>query len=64
MGKPTNWKMSGAYPFFFNARNRAALLMTKGFKFSPMALQQRRKRNLSWGLFPPLYVFLSERSFS
>jgi hypothetical protein len=44
------------FPSSFNARRRAALLMTKGFKFSPMSLQQKRKRKFPV-VFSHLYMF-------
>jgi hypothetical protein len=42
---------------FLNASARAALPVTRGFNFSPVALQQKRTLNLSLDSLPPLYLY-------
>jgi hypothetical protein len=51
-------------PSSFNARRRAALLMTKSFKFSPMS-QQQKKNVIFPGVFSHLYIiFCLNEAFS
>jgi hypothetical protein len=52
---PVNRQMFGSVHFCLNTRGRAALPVTKGFNFSPVALQQKRTLNLSLESFPPLH---------